>query len=73
MVFFCISWLAIKRGQSRRFVGRERAALLVILLLGGALSVAQEPAEPPRAEQPVELFHRVIRNQKRNEETLEQF
>src|SRR5215469_10936576 len=73
MVFFRISWLAIKRRQGRRFVGGERAALVVILLLAGSLSVAQEPAEPRPAEQPVELFHRVISNQKRNEETLDLF
>ena len=71
MVFFCVSWLARKR-QGRRFDGGDRAALVVILLLGGALSVAQEPAKPP-AEQPVELFRRVISNQKRNEEALDLF
>src|SRR6516225_5384262 len=73
MVFFCISWLAKKRRQGRRFVGGERAALIEILLLGGALCVAQEPAGPPPAEQTAERFHRIISNQRRNEETLDLF
>ena len=73
MVFFCMSWLAKKRRQGRCFVGGERAALVAILLLGGALCVAQEPAEPPPAEQPAERFHRIISNQKRNEEALDLF